>query len=98
MSTLQIAIVLLGGITATVLLALGWAFLAIAKRHDEQADLPCCYRPDIKARTAHGVTAPYCWNCGIWQRSPLEAATTSSPGTMDRGALVRPTEERSDAA
>lgn len=98
MTTVQILIVLLGVLAATVLFALGWAFFAIAKLTDDQADLPCCYRPNIVTRQWQGQSGPFCMNCGLWQRSPLEAATSSSPGTKDKGGLGRPTEGRSDAA
>lgn len=83
MTTLQVLIVLLGGTAATVFLALGWACFAIGKQMDSQADLPCCWRPDIVER--EGQPGSYCKTCGISQPSPLEAAHRSSPGTKDKG-------------
>ncbi len=97
MSGLEILVLVLGVLTAAVLILLGWAFLAIAKLHDEVDDQPCCYRPDIVKREWQGRVGDWCSNCGLWQRPP-EPATKSSPGTMDRGDLERPTEGRSDAA
>ncbi len=98
MNTLQILIVVLGLITAGVLILLGWACLAIAAMADEESDdMPCCYHPDIVEREWQGRVGPFCNNCGLWQRPP-EPATKSSPGTLDRGDLERPTEGRSDAA
>lgn len=100
MTTLQILIAILGTVSAVTLLALGWAFMAIAGLHDKIDNLPCCDRPDTVDREWEGQVRPFCMNCGLYSSSPMtsERRAESSPGTKDEGELERPTEGRSDAA